>query len=236
MEGAMKTPIIGIVSKNLTVKDFFGWQWQRICDSIRCAINKNGGLVIGILPQKNNQTFNQEDEHENIELTQFEQERLLQTLKLCDGIILQGGLSSHNYEEFIAKYCYDNNIPCLGICAGFNNIVRALGGNTIKLINVDKHDRPDLQYAHSCNIIDKASLFYKIIKQDTFFVNSVHTYIANKIPASLSVVATSDDEQVEVVEAKNKKFYIGIKYHPELLIDKDDFENNIFKTFIDKCK
>lgn len=232
----MKTPIIGIVSKNLTVKDFFGWQWQRICDSIRCAINKNGGLVIGILPQKNNQTFNQEDEHENIELTQFEQERLLQTLKLCDGIILQGGLSSHNYEEFIAKYCYDNNIPCLGICAGFNNIVRALGGNTIKLINVDKHDRPDLQYAHSCNIIDKASLFYKIIKQDTFFVNSVHTYIANKIPASLSVVATSDDEQVEVVEAKNKKFYIGIKYHPELLIDKDDFENNIFKTFIDKCK
>lgn len=236
MEGAMKTPIIGIVSKNLTVKDFFGWQWQRICDSIRYAINKNGGLVIGILPQKNNQTFNQEDEHENIELTQFEQERLLQTLKLCDGIILQGGLSSHNYEEFIAKYCYDNNIPCLGICAGFNNIVRALGGNTIKLINVDKHDRPDLQYAHSCNIIDKASLFYKIIKQDTFFVNSVHTYIANKIPASLSVVATSDDEQVEVVEAKNKKFYIGIKYHPELLIDKDDFENNIFKTFIDKCK
>ena len=236
MEGAMKTPIIGIVSKNLTVKDFFGWQWQRICDSIRYAINKNGGLVIGILPQKNNQTFNQEDEHENIELTQFEQERLLQTLKLCDGIILQGGLTSHNYEEFIAKYCYDNNIPCLGICAGFNNIVRALGGNTIKLINVDKHDRPDLQYAHSCNIIDKASLFYKIIKQDTFFVNSVHTYIANKIPASLSVVATSDDEQVEVVEAKNKKFYIGIKYHPELLIDKDDFENNIFKTFIDKCK
>lgn len=232
----MKTPIIGIVSKNLTVEDFFGWQWQRICDSIRYAINKNGGLVIGILPQKNNQTFNQEDEHENIELTQFEQERLLQTLKLCDGIILQGGISSHNYEEFIAKYCYDNNIPCLGICAGFNNMVRALGGTTIKLINVDKHDRPDLQYAHSCNIIDKTSLFYKIIKQDTFFVNSVHTYIANKIPISLSVVAMSDDEQVEVVEAKNKKFYIGIKYHPELLIDKDDFENNIFKTFIDKCK
>lgn len=93
-----------------------------------------------------------------------------------------------------------------------------------------------MQYAHSCNIIDKSSLFYKIIKQDTFFVNNVHTYIANKTPTSLSVVAMSDDEQVEVVEAKNKKFYIGIKYHPELLIDKDDFENNIFKTFIDKCK
>ncbi len=232
----MKTPIIGIVSKNLTVKEFYGWQWQRICDSIRYAINKNNGLTIGILPQKNNQSFNQEDEHEDIELNKLEQFNLLQILKLCDGIILQGGITSHNYEEFIAKYCYDNDIPCLGICAGFNNIVRALGGNTIKLSNIDKHDRPDLEYAHSCNIIDKNSLFYRIIKKDSFSVNSVHTYIANTIPDSLTIVAKSDDNQVEVVEAKNKKFYIGIKYHPELLIDKDDFENNIFKVFVDMCK
>lgn len=232
----MKTPIIGIVSKNLTVKDFYGWQWQRICDSIRYAINKNDGLTIGILPQKNNQSFNQEDEHENIKLTELEQSNLLQILKLCDGIILQGGITSHNYEEFIAKYCYDNNIPCLGICAGFNNIVRALGGNTIKLSNFDKHDRPDLQYAHFCRIVDKNSLFYRIVGQDSFPVNSVHTYIADTIPDSLNIVAKSDDNQVEVVEAKNKKFYIGIKYHPELLIDKDDFENNIFKVFVDMCK
>ena len=232
----MKAPIIGIVSKNLTVEDFYGWQWQRICDSIRYAVNKNDGLVIGILPQKNNQDFNQKDERENIKLTQLEQDNLLQTLKLCDGIILQGGITSHNYEEFIAKYCYENNIPCLGICAGFNNMVRALGGDTIKLVDADKHDRPDLQYAHSCNIIDKKSLFYEIIGRDTFFVNSVHTYIANKIPNSLTIVAVSDDKQVEVVEAKDKKFYIGIKYHPELLIDKDNFQNNIFKIFIDKCK
>ena len=232
----MKAPIIGIVSKNLTVKDFYGWQWQRICDSIRYAINKNNGLTIGILPQKNSQSFNQEDEHENIKLTKLEQFNLLQILKLCDGIILQGGITSHNYEEFIAKYCYDNNIPCLGICAGFNNIVRALGGNTIKLSNIDKHDRPDLEYAHTCNIVDKNSLFYKIIKKDSFSVNSVHTYIANTIPDSLTIVAKSDDNQIEVVEAKNKKFYIGIKYHPELLIDKDEFENNIFKVFVDMCK
>ena len=232
----MKTPIIGIVSKNLTVEDFYGWKWQRICDSIRYAINKNGGLVIGILPQKNNQTFNQEDEHETTQLTKQEQENLLKTLKLCDGIVLQGGITSHNYEEFIAKYCYSNNIPCLGICAGFNNIIRALGGDTIKLIDDNKHDRPDLQYAHSCNIIDTNSLFYKIVKRDCLEVNSVHTYIANSIPDVLTVVAKSDDDQVEVIEAKDKKFYIGVKYHPELLIDKDEFQNNIFKTFVDKCK
>lgn len=236
MEKEIKKPIIGIVSKNFTVKEYYGWQWQRICDSIRCAINKNGGVVIGILPQKNNQIFNQEDEHEDNELSKQEQELLLQTLNLCDGIILQGGITSHNYEEFIAKYCYENDIPCLGICAGFNNMVRALGGTTAKLTDTSIHDRPDLQYAHYCRIVDKDSLFYKITKHNSFPVNSSHTYIADTIPKALAVVAISEDDKVEVVEAKDKKYYIGIKYHPQLLIDKDNFENNIFKVFVDVCK
>lgn len=232
----MKTPIIGIVSKNLTVEDFYGWQWQRICDSIRYAINKNDGLTIGILPQKNNQFFNQEDEHENIKLTELEQFNLLQILKLCDGIILQGGITSHNYEEFIAKYCYDNNIPLLGICAGYNNIIRSLGGKAEKIDNTDVHDRPDLKFAHKCHIIDTQSLFYNITKQSNFDVNSVHSYVGTDIPKELTVVAISDDNQVEVVEAKDKTFYIGIKYHPELLVDSEFIQNEIFKRFIEVCQ
>ena len=47
----MKKAIIGIVSKNITVKEFYNWSWQRISDAVRYSINKNGGLVLGILPQ-----------------------------------------------------------------------------------------------------------------------------------------------------------------------------------------
>ncbi|MBQ8748985.1 MAG: gamma-glutamyl-gamma-aminobutyrate hydrolase family protein [Clostridia bacterium] len=49
------------------------------------------------------------------------------------------------------------------------------------------------------------------------------------------MVAVSDDNQVEVVEAKNKTFYIGVKYHPELLVDNDKIQNEIFKAFIQAC-
>ena len=56
----------------------------------------------------------------------------------------------------------------------------------------------------------------------------IHT-LAQKSPPQLSVVATSNDGQVEVVEAKDKTFYIGIKYHPELLVDIDKKQNNIFR-------
>lgn len=229
-------PIIGIVSKNITIKEFYNWSWQRISNDIRYAVNKNGGIVLGILPQTLRKNFNQNDEKEDIKLTCEEVLDLIYIINKCNGIILQGGISSHNYEEFIAKYCYENNIPLLGICAGYNNIIRGLGGKSEKLDNVDIHDRPDLQYAHKCSIIDKHSLFYKIIKTEHFNVNSVHTYIGTKIPKELSVVAISEDNQVEVVEAKNKTFYIGIKYHPELLVDNDYIQNEIFKKFIEVCQ
>lgn len=39
-------------------------------------------------------------------------------VKLCDGILLQDGGACDNYEMIVAKYCYDNNIPTLGICCG----------------------------------------------------------------------------------------------------------------------
>ena len=43
---------------------------------------------------------------------------------------MQGGTENEAYEYWIAKYCYDNDIPALGICAGQNYIVGALGGKT----------------------------------------------------------------------------------------------------------
>ena len=191
---------------------------------------------MGILPQTLRTSFNKEDEHEDYKLTDEEIKDMLIFINKCDGIILQGGISSHNYEEFIAKYCYEKNIPLLGICAGQNNIIRALGGQTKKVKNLDVHDRPDLMYAHECIITDKNSKFFSIVNKEKFSVNSIHSYQADIVPECLSVVTISNDNQIEVVEAKNKKFYIGIKYHPGLLVDDEKIQNNIFKTFIKICK
>jgi gamma-glutamyl-gamma-aminobutyrate hydrolase PuuD len=231
-----RKPIIGVVSKNITIDEFYNWSWQRISNDVRYSINKNGGLVLGILPQTTRKEFNRNDESENIKMSEGEIFDLLSMVDKCDGIVLQGGISSHNYEEYIAKYCYDNNIPLLGICAGYNNIIRGLGGKATRIDNVDVHDRPDLMYAHKCRVIDKESLFYNCVKEDVLSVNSVHTYVGTVIPEELSIIALSDDKQVEVVEAKGKKFFMGVKYHPELLVDIDDKQNNIFKTFLNICR
>lgn len=44
----------------------------------------------------------------------------------------------------------------------------------------------------------------------------------------------NDNDIVESFELDNKKFVVGIKWHPELMLE-DKFPNKLFKEFILKC-
>lgn len=234
----MQQPIIGIVTKFFNNDNYYGWSWMRISNNLRYALTKNGALVLGILPQSTGIEFQAQDEHDEHIMDKSEQTNFTKFLSMCDGIVLQGGMNSCYYEEFTAKYCFENNVPLLGICAGYNTIIRALGGTTRKLSEEDvkKHERPFEKYCHKLKITDENSLFYSIVKQKEFEINSIHQYVGDVIPPCLSVVAKSDDDQVEVVEAKGKKFFMGIKYHPELLCDTDKKQNDIFLTYLNACR
>ena len=48
------------------------------------------------------------------------------------------------------------------------------------------------------------------------------------------ISSVSYDGLVESFELNNKKFVIGIKWHPELMLE-DEFTNKLFKEFISKC-
>lgn len=166
-------PIIGIVSKHYST-----YKTNKIDtyirDEVKQAIFDNGGIAIGILPTEEKINYRGDDWKDNL-LTE-EKDNLLAQLKLCDGIILQDGVETDNYETIVAKYCYDNDIPILGICAGQNNIARALGGSTYKIPNPEKHDKSFEDYVHSIN-----------------------------------KVAFCEDGYPDVIEAKDKKFYIGLR-------------------------
>lgn len=227
----MDKPIIGIVSKhyatyNTNKIDTF------IRDEVKQAIFDNGGIAIGILPTEFNINYCADNWKDILSIE--EKDNLIAQLKLCDGIILQGGSETDNYEIIIAKYCYDNDIPILGICAGQNNIVRALGGSTYKIPNPEKHDKSFDQYVHSIKI-DENSKFYSIVKNKELMVNSRHKRTIQDCPM-LDKVAFCEDGYPDVVESKNKKFYIGIRFHPESLYNTDENMNNIFKSFIESCK
>ena len=161
-------------------------------------------------------------------------EEIINELNLCDGIILQGGTTCEAYESWIAKYCYDNNIPILGICAGQNAIARGLGGMTFKISNPEKHDKSFEEYVHSIKI-NKESKFYEIVKKEEIMVNSRHKNSIKDCP-KLNKVAFCEDGYPDVIEDSNKSFYIGVRFHPKSLYKKDENMNNIFKAFLGACK
>lgn len=174
----MNKPIIGVVSKHYaTYKsnkiDTF------IRDEVKQAIFDNGGVAIGILLTETDINYCGDDRKDNLSIE--EKENLIAQLKLCDGVILQGGAETDNYESVIAKYCYENDVPVLGICAGQNNIARALGGTTCKISNPEKHDKSFDEYVHSINI-DKSSKFYDIVRTNKMQVNSRHKRTIKECP------------------------------------------------------
>ena len=231
----MSRPVIGIVTKYFKSQDLYGWGCQGVSDPLRYALIKNGGLPFGILPQKDQAGFQEVDEHDETPISDEEAKDLIKLLSLCDGVILQGGENSAYYEEFVAKYCFDNDVPLLGICAGYNTIIRALGGPTKRLEDTS-HNRLDLEYCHGCKVVDRDSKYYSIVKTDSLDVNSIHMYVGDNLPDSLTVSAFSDDGQIEVVEAKSKGFYMGVKYHPELLCDVDQKQNDLIAAFVKACR
>lgn len=230
----MKSPIIGIIGK---VQPQYGEDiWHRIdeVDEIRYLIVKNGGTAIMLLPTEITLKFNDNDIEYNTVLSDEEKNELYRQIDLCDGFILQGGLYSANYEIEMAKKIIELDKPLIGICAGFNNILRAIGTDVIE-DKTKSHDIYDKEYRHEISIIKGTKLF-DLVKKEKYNVNSIHSMIAPKgnVEKYARISAISYDNLVESFELDNKKFVMGIKWHPELMLE-DEFSDKLFKKFISKC-
>ena len=231
----MRKPIIGIIGK---VQPQYGEDlWHRIdeVDEFRYLIVKNGGTAIMLLPTEETLKFNDNDIKDDTILSDEEKNELYRQIELCDGYILQGGLYSSKYEIEMAKKIIELDKPLIGICAGFNNILRALGTDVIE-DKTKRHDIYDKNYRHEITVIKDTKL-YNFVNKEKYNVNSIHTMIAPKenVENYAKISSISYDGLVESFELNNKKFVLGIKWHPELMLE-DEFANKLFKEFVEKCK
>lgn len=230
----MRKPIIGIIGK--VQPQYEEDIWHRIdeVDEIRYLIVRNGGTAIMLLPTEETLKFNDNDIKDNTILSTEQKNELYRQIDLCDGFILQGGLCSANYEIEMAKRIIELDKPLIGICAGFNNILRALGTDVIE-DKTKSHDIYDKNYRHKISVI-KGTKLYDLINKEEYRVNSIHNMIAPKenVEKYAKISAVSYDDLVECFELDNKKFIMGIKWHPELMLE-DEFPNKLFNEFISKC-
>jgi putative glutamine amidotransferase len=125
--------------------------------------------------------------------------------------------------------------PLLGICAGFNNILRALGSDVV-LDKTGNHNHYDISYRHPVKI-EKGTMLYELIGSKEYSVNSIHTMVAQKDMVSpfADINAYSEDGLVEGFEMDDMNFVLGLKWHPELMRE-EKFTQRLFEVFMDQCR
>lgn len=163
--------------------------------------------------------FSYDDENFNYEV-----------LKLCDGIIIQGGSDIHKYHYKIVDYAINNNIPLLGICMG-HQVVGLYSTNKGEkdLVKIDNHYKIGEQ--HLVNI-DKNSNLYKIFKEK-LYVNSRHLFKLNEVKQPFKIVARSDDDVIEAIEyIDDEHFILSVQWHPEDMDNMQGLYNYFLKEVI----
>ena len=89
---------------------------------------------------------------------------------------------------------------------------------------------PRNEAGHEVEIIKNTKL-HKIVSTKKLKVNSAHHQSINRLGKNLIISATASHGVIEGIEHKNHRWCIGLQWHPEFLITKDDLK--ILKNFIE---
>ena len=165
----------------------------------------------------------------------FDKRKIDKILMNLVGIIIPGGTIWSSIDSYVVRYAIENDISMLCICLGCQLLSicdsQIVEDNLEKNCSAIEHNSKN-KYAHSI-FINEDSLLYKIIKKKEIEVNSRHNYhINNKFGR---IDAYSSDGYIEALEIENKKFILGVQFHPEDLYD-DINMRKIFDYFFESCE
>ena len=172
-------------------------------------------------------------------------EIIIDTLEMCDGLLLPGGNRVVKSNFDVIDYFYKNNKPMLGICLGMQTLamysvnIEQDNKRIIKTIDNGVDHWPIELFRDNVSslahkvIIDKNTKLYDVFKLEEMEVNSVHKCTITEVGSKFRVSIKSSDGLIEGIEYNgDDKYIIGVQFHPEVL----DQYNNIFKEFINRCK
>lgn len=184
---------------------------------------------------------------------------LEEALSVCDGVLLTGGpdIDPLIYGEIKKDECGDisaerdanelelcklalsQNKPILAICRGVQVLNVACGGTlwqdiASQIENAVQHRTENgVKAEHNVIINDREILSSIPFEKEVFATNSFHHQAIKELGEGVCVMALSEEDRiVEGVYVKDKKFAVGVQWHPERLSDLDANAAVIFDAFV----
>jgi putative glutamine amidotransferase len=132
------------------------------------------------------------------------------------------------FEMRILTGALARDLPILGICGGQQVLNVALGGTLIQHIPdevegalVHEQPNPRTEPGHEIEIVAGTRLA-AIVGAGRTVVNSAHHQAVKQVAPGCIVDALAPDGVIEGIEAPDRRFCIGVQWHPEFLIGPAD--------------
>lgn len=187
---------------------------------------------------------------------------LEQAFSLCDGLLLTGGhdVDPHIYGEVPSDRCgalctardemesilfelaLRDDKPVLGICRGIQFMNAYLGGTLYQDLNteyrgvsscVDHHMAPPYDRAVHKVMVKEGTMLADLIGAGEHGVNSYHHQAIKDVADCVEIMAVSLDGLPEALWVKNKRFMLGVQWHPEFSYAVNPDSQKIAQAFVD---
>ena len=224
----MTRPVIGITLDSEAPGGYSNLPWYALRENYADAVAAAGGLPLP-LPH--------------------EPERAAEYLDLIDGLVITGGAFDVDpslfgagerhptvitkdrrtaFELAVIRGAIERDLPVLGICGGQQLLHVVLGGQLIQHIPDEvpealAHEQPNPRDEPGHSVAVKpGTLLHRIVGTDRLDVNSAHHQAAKGEPDGVIINAVAPDGVIEGIEAVDRKFCIGVQWHPEYCVSAGD--------------
>ncbi len=129
----------------------------------------------------------------------------------------------------IAKYAFDNGLPALAICRGFQLVNVLMGGSLVQ--HMDKDHR---NFIHQITI-DK-DIEGLGLSQPTLESSCFHHQSIKKLGDGLEVLATASEGHVEAFKIPSKAWAYGVQWHPEDNYRQNPQQLELFEKLVNEAR
>jgi putative glutamine amidotransferase len=146
------------------------------------------------------------------------------------------------FELGLISLALKRDMPLLGVCGGAQAINVALDGSLYQDIRSQvagaaEHEQGHLKDrgGHAVDIVAGTKL-RRIVGRESLEVNTTHHQSVKKLGKGLIVNAAAADRVIEGIESQGHTFVLGVQWHPEFLVNRDNAQRKIFSAFVAACK